>query len=220
MYVPYSNYRLTYDAKSADITKPNHLNPDLVRWELHRVWVVEATLKEGKRHIYSKRVFYLDEDSWLGAGLRPVRRRGQLYRASFAYPSYSYDVQAQFGDTHGDLRLQLRALQHHRPVRPVRRPQVPDRDADRKLLVARRAGRRRRVAERDTPFSTTRSPRSGAQSGAAAERSRPCAIMTAIRGSLDRARRRAGGARRRRRAVRGFRRPARHAGADVAAREK
>jgi len=101
MYVPYSNYRLTYHKTAADITKPNHMNPDLVRWELHRVWVVEATLKEGKRHIYSKRVFYLDEDSWSALASDQYDARGQLYRASFAFPSYSYDVQAPFADTFG-----------------------------------------------------------------------------------------------------------------------
>jgi len=99
MYVPYSNYRLTYAKTSADVTKPNHINPDLVRWELHRVWVVEATLKPEKRHIYSKRVFYLDEDSWMAVASDEYDGRGQLYRASFAYQSYSYDVQAPFGDT-------------------------------------------------------------------------------------------------------------------------
>ena len=99
MYVPYSSYRLTYHKTAADITKPNHINPDLVRWELHRVWVVEATLKEGKRHIYTKRVFYLDEDSWTALASDQYDARGQLYRASFAYPSYSYDVQAPFADT-------------------------------------------------------------------------------------------------------------------------
>jgi hypothetical protein len=99
MYVPYGNYRLTYHKTPADITKPNHINPDFVRWELHRVWVVEATLKEGARHIYNKRVFYLDEDSWLALASDQYDARGQLFRASFAYPSYSYDVQAQFGDT-------------------------------------------------------------------------------------------------------------------------
>ena len=99
MYVPYSDYRLTYHKSAADITKPNHLNPDLVRWELHRVWLVEATLKADKRHIYSKRVFYLDEDSWQALASDQYDARGQLYRASFAFPSYSYDVQAPFGDT-------------------------------------------------------------------------------------------------------------------------
>jgi len=99
MYVPYSNYRLTYHKAAADITKPNHINPDLVRWELHRVWIVEATLKEGKRHIYSKRVFYLDEDSWSALASDQYDARGQLYRSSYAFPSYSYDVQAPFADT-------------------------------------------------------------------------------------------------------------------------
>ncbi|MFZ3322436.1 MAG: DUF1329 domain-containing protein [Usitatibacter sp.] len=99
MYVPYSDYRLTYHPKASDITTPHHLNPDLVRWELHRVWVVEATLKEGKRHIYSKRTFYLDEDTWLAVASDQYDSRGQLYRSSFAFPSFSYDVQAPFGDT-------------------------------------------------------------------------------------------------------------------------
>ena len=82
MYVPYSSYRLTYHKTAADITKPNHLNPDLVRWELHRVWVVEATLKPDKRHIYSKRVFYLDEDSWTALASDQYDARGQLYRST------------------------------------------------------------------------------------------------------------------------------------------
>jgi hypothetical protein len=99
MIIPYGDYRLTYAKNAADVTKPNHINPDLVRWELHRVWVVEATLKEGSRHIYSKRVFYVDEDSWMAVASDEYDARGQLYRSGFAYPSYSYDVQAQFGDT-------------------------------------------------------------------------------------------------------------------------
>ncbi len=68
--VPYNDYKAVYGAKQDDLLKPNHLNPDLVRWELHRVWVVEATLREGKRHVYSKRTFYLDEDSWAAVAHR------------------------------------------------------------------------------------------------------------------------------------------------------
>jgi hypothetical protein len=101
MYVPYNSYRLTYHTTPADITKPNHINPDLVRWELHRVWVVEATLKADKRHVYAKRVFFLDEDSWIALASDQYDARGQLYRSSFAFPSFSYDVQAPFGDTFG-----------------------------------------------------------------------------------------------------------------------
>ena len=99
MYVPYGNYKLTYYAMPADVTKPGHINPDLVRWELHRVWVVEATLKPDKRHVYSKRVFYIDEDTWQALASDQYDGRGQLYRSGYSYPSYSYDVQAPFVDT-------------------------------------------------------------------------------------------------------------------------
>ena len=99
MYVPYGSYRLTYHKPVSDITRPHHLNPDLVRWELHRVWVVEGDLKPGKRHIYAKRVFYIDEDSWTALASDQYDARGQLYRSSFAFQSYSYDVQAPFADT-------------------------------------------------------------------------------------------------------------------------
>ena len=96
--VPYNTYKLNYHDKAADITTPNHINPDLVRWELHRVWVVEATLKPGKRHIYSKRTFYLDEDSWIALASDEYDANGKLYRGSFAHMAYSYDVQAPNAD--------------------------------------------------------------------------------------------------------------------------
>ena len=90
-----------------------------MRWELHRVWVVEATLKPGKRHIYSKRVFYLDEDSWTALASDQYDARGQLYRSSFAYQSYSYDVQAPFADTFAIYDFTSGAYNITRPVRPV-----------------------------------------------------------------------------------------------------
>ncbi|BAL24279.1 DUF1329 domain-containing protein [Azoarcus sp. KH32C] len=101
MYVPYSSYRLTYEPDMAKITTPKHLNPDLVRWELHRVWVVEATLKPGKRHIYAKRTFYIDEDSWFVVAADQFDARGELYRASFAYLGFGYDANIMNGDTQG-----------------------------------------------------------------------------------------------------------------------
>ena len=76
------------------VATPNHLNPDYVRWELHRVWVVEATLKEGKRHIYAKRVFYVDEDSWVAVASDQYDARGQLYRSGFMHTNPSYDQPA------------------------------------------------------------------------------------------------------------------------------
>jgi hypothetical protein len=108
MFVPYNAYAAVYEAKQDELLKPNHLNPDLVRWELHRVWVVEATLRPGKRHVYSKRVFYLDEDSWAALASDQYDARGQLYRAGFAYMAPSYDVPAPYTDMFGHYDLVAR----------------------------------------------------------------------------------------------------------------
>jgi hypothetical protein len=108
MMVPYNSYAAVYQAKQDDLLKPNHLNPDLVRWEQHRVWVVEATLKEGKRHVYSKRTFYLDEDSWVAVASDEYDSRGQLYRAGFAYMAPSYDLPAPYSDMFGHYDLVAR----------------------------------------------------------------------------------------------------------------
>lgn len=105
MIVPYNTYAAVYQAKQADLLKPNHLNPDLLRWELHRVWVVEATLREGKRHVYSKRTFYLDEDSWTALASDEYDARGQLYRTGFAYMAPSYDLPAPYSDMFGHYDL-------------------------------------------------------------------------------------------------------------------
>ncbi len=105
MLVPYNAYAAVYQAKQDELLKPNHLNPDFVRWELHRVWVVEATLREGKRHVYSKRTFYLDEDSWAALASDEYDARGQLYRTGFAYMAPSYDVPAPYTDMFGHYDL-------------------------------------------------------------------------------------------------------------------
>ncbi|KQV21041.1 hypothetical protein ASC74_18465 [Pseudomonas sp. Root329] len=93
MIVPYNTYKLTYVQDPKSLTTANHLAPDFVRWEKHRVWVVEGTLKSGARHIYAKRRFYLDEDSWTALASDQYDARGQLYRGSFAFLSQSYDKQ-------------------------------------------------------------------------------------------------------------------------------
>jgi hypothetical protein len=100
MYVPYNTYKFLYGKHDEkEILKPNHINPDLVRWELHRVWVVEATLKSEKRHLYTRQVFYLDEDSWAAVLADKYDRRGQLYRVGLSYLAPSYDALVPFADT-------------------------------------------------------------------------------------------------------------------------
>lgn len=101
MYVPYNTYRMAFASNKDDLLKPKFLNPDQVRWEQHRVWVVEAKLREGKRHIYSKRTFYIDEDSWAIVASDQYDARGQLFRAGFAYQTPSYEASAPWADMHG-----------------------------------------------------------------------------------------------------------------------
>jgi hypothetical protein len=101
IFVPYNDYKMAYDTKAENLLKPGFVNPDDVRWEMHRVWVVEATLVAGKRHIYSKRTFYLDEDSWAAVASDAYDARGQLFRTGFAYIAPSYEVPAPIADLHG-----------------------------------------------------------------------------------------------------------------------
>ncbi|MFZ3025227.1 DUF1329 domain-containing protein [Pseudomonas sp.] len=83
MYIPYNNYLLgSPSLKYADIIKPGHINQDLTRYELHRVWEVEGTLKPGERHIYAKRHMYFDEDTWQLAEVDHYDGRGQLWRVA------------------------------------------------------------------------------------------------------------------------------------------
>ena len=93
LIVPYNTYRLTYADQAKALTTANHIAPDYVRWEKHRVWVVEATLKPGARHIYHKRRFYLDEDSWIALASDQYDASGKLYRGAFTFLSQSYDKQ-------------------------------------------------------------------------------------------------------------------------------
>jgi hypothetical protein len=100
MLVPYNNYKVVnYSGPKEPLTRPNHFEPDLVRWELHRTWVVEATLKPGKRHIYHKRTFYLDEDSWNVVAADNYDARGQLFRGTLNLGAFAYDQQATPGST-------------------------------------------------------------------------------------------------------------------------
>ncbi|EIK52935.1 hypothetical protein YO5_04659 [Stutzerimonas stutzeri TS44] len=89
MYIPYNSYKFYFDCK--DQLQKAHTNPACERWELHRVWEVEATLKPGKRHVYSKRTYYLDEDTY-GAGLYDAwDQGGKLYRAMMLGGVQFYD---------------------------------------------------------------------------------------------------------------------------------
>ncbi|WP_166365632.1 DUF1329 domain-containing protein [Pseudomonas akapageensis] len=91
MYIPYNSYKLdSPQLKYTDIIKAGHINQDLTRYELHRVWEVVATLKPGERHIYAKRHFFIDEDSWQIAYADHYDGRGQLWRVGEGHPTVHY----------------------------------------------------------------------------------------------------------------------------------
>ena len=97
LLIPYNDYRLHSDkVKYDDILQPGHINPELVRYEKHRVWVVEANLKEGTRHTYKKRVFFIDEDSWQIAVTDIYDNRDELYRVGVAHGINYYEVPTQW----------------------------------------------------------------------------------------------------------------------------
>jgi hypothetical protein len=107
MYVPYNAYKLHSGAlKYKDILTPLHVNPEHLRYELHRVWVVDATLKADSRHIYKRRTFYVDEDSWQILVVDTYDNRDQLWRVSEGFPINYYDVPTTWvtAEVHTDLQ--------------------------------------------------------------------------------------------------------------------
>ncbi len=98
MYVPYNSYKFHHTPAEKLATK-DFINPDAVRWELHRVWVVEATLKPGARHIYSKKLFYIDEDSWTIVNYAGIDQAGKLYRSGPAFTHQAYEIPAVRNET-------------------------------------------------------------------------------------------------------------------------
>jgi hypothetical protein len=80
-YIPYDSNKIAGNkVKYKDLVRPRHLNQDLPRYELHRVWVVEADLRPGTSHTFKKRRFYIDEDAWTIAAVDNYDNRDQLYQ--------------------------------------------------------------------------------------------------------------------------------------------
>jgi Protein of unknown function (DUF1329) len=98
--LPYNQNRFL-QVKDADIIKGQHLNPDHVRWELHRVWVVEANLIAGQRHQAPKSVYYLNEDTWQAMLGDRWDANGQLWKTlwgfNYVMPDFPGTVQQTFG---------------------------------------------------------------------------------------------------------------------------
>lgn len=93
VYIPYNAYKINGNTlKVKDVLRAGHVNPEPARYELHRVWVVESTLKAGTSHVYKRRTFYLDEDSWVIHVVDAYDNRDQLWRVSEQHSYGYYDV--------------------------------------------------------------------------------------------------------------------------------
>lgn len=147
IYIPYNSYKVTSpDVKYKDLLQVGHLNPAFTRNELHRVWVVEGTLKSSARHIYSKRTLFLDEDSWQAAVVDQYDGRGELWRVSIAYLKNYYDLPTTWSalDTFHDLqarRYHVQNLDNEEPSTIDFSQAVPD-DGYFKPAALRRRGTR------------------------------------------------------------------------------
>jgi hypothetical protein len=93
MFIPYNSFKLSDNKlKYASIIKPGNLNADVLRYELHRVWVIEATLRPGEYHRYPRRIFYLDEDTWQVSMEEDYDSDGTLWRFGDHPQMQFYDV--------------------------------------------------------------------------------------------------------------------------------
>jgi hypothetical protein len=95
MIVPYNNYSALFEYDSLDLLGDKMLKPDTLRFEKHRVWIVEGTLKEGERHIYGKRRYLIDEDSWTALENMRWDGRGKLWRTGYVLSALLWDIPAQ-----------------------------------------------------------------------------------------------------------------------------
>jgi hypothetical protein len=93
MYVPYNTSK-TWLTPIDQVLGPKHVNPDTVRWELHRVWVVEMTLAPGKRNLDARRIAYVDEDSWMILALDIYDANNTLWKYHHAVATICPDIPA------------------------------------------------------------------------------------------------------------------------------
>lgn len=133
MYVPYNVFgAYKFDAKLDDYGKPDFVDPQYRRYEEHRVWVVEATVKQGMRHTAPKRTYYLDEDSWNFLMADDYDAQGKIskLREGFIVPVYetgTCDVSAfaQYNISEGRYLFDLTSIGTGKDVRWVTEPDGP-----------------------------------------------------------------------------------------------
>jgi Protein of unknown function (DUF1329) len=101
MYIPYNANKVLQPAKDADVIGKHHLVPDYVRWELHRVWVVDANLRPGQRHQAPRSRYYIDEDTWTAVLADRWDANGQLWKTIWMLPIVMPDLPGTVGLSFG-----------------------------------------------------------------------------------------------------------------------
>jgi hypothetical protein len=111
MLVPY-NCNDMHAHTAQELMLPHFLNPDIVRWEKHRVWVVEATLHPGAQNVNARRRIYIDEDSWYALLGEAYDRDGNMVKTYALYnecvpslPGTTQQAEAIFSLITGDYTL-------------------------------------------------------------------------------------------------------------------
>jgi hypothetical protein len=146
LYIPYDTYSFQSSKyKYSDLVQREAANPDAIRFELHRVWVVEGDLKPGVRHVYSKRTDYIDEDSWQIAIADRYDARGQLWRTAIAMIQEAPEVPLTGADGYEFLdliqhRYLLQGLHNQEARAPIYNAKLSPDDYTAEAL--RRVGRR------------------------------------------------------------------------------
>ena len=109
MLIPYNTNGFIGTELESAIDK-FHLNSEHVRWEKHRVWAVEATVAEGKRHAVPKRTYYIDEDSWLISLVDGYDTKGKLWRTTQVTPFLVPSIPAMLMKTATVFNLQAKTM--------------------------------------------------------------------------------------------------------------
>ena len=133
LYVPYHQYRFDSASVSYSQLLPvKHVNPEYMRYELRRIWVVEATLKEGERHVYARRIFYVEEDSWLIVAADAYDDRGGLWRVGLCNTLYDYYLEGYLSraqvnhDLEASSYVATRLVNETRPTNYAMEPKGED----------------------------------------------------------------------------------------------
>ena len=97
IYIPYNSFGMfDFRKKLHDVALQSFLKNESRRYELHRVWVLEGTVKKGSRHTEPKKVFYIDEDTWIAVVGEGYDAKNALWKVREAYPIPAWDLRGSF----------------------------------------------------------------------------------------------------------------------------